>query len=113
MDTDTPLHCKIVVVGDSECGKSALLNVFAKDCFPEVRGPGPGAGLCMSSVVHGSPLTVPCPPQCYVPTVFENYTASFDLGLQRVDLRLWDTSGRTHTPAGILLLPAAGTPVFI
>lgn len=28
-----------------------------------------------------------------MPTVFENYTARFDLDLQRVDLRLWDTSG--------------------
>ncbi|XP_022609621.1 rho-related GTP-binding protein RhoE-like [Seriola lalandi dorsalis] len=68
MDADAPVNCKIVVVGDSECGKSALLNVFAKDCFPE----------------------------CYVPTVFENYTASFDLDLQRVDLRLWDTSGSPY-----------------
>uniref|UniRef100_A0A8C4IV86 Uncharacterized protein n=1 Tax=Dromaius novaehollandiae TaxID=8790 RepID=A0A8C4IV86_DRONO len=40
------VKCKIVVVGDSQCGKTALLHVFAKDCFPEV----------------------------YVPTVFENYT---------------------------------------
>lgn len=37
MDPDANVKCKIVVVGDSECGKSALLNVFAKDCFPEVR----------------------------------------------------------------------------
>uniref|UniRef100_A0A4W6E165 Uncharacterized protein n=1 Tax=Lates calcarifer TaxID=8187 RepID=A0A4W6E165_LATCA len=63
-----------VVVGDSQCGKSALLNVFAKDCFPE----------------------------CYVPTVFENYTASFDLDMQRVELRLWDTSGE-DTPHTELL----------
>lgn len=30
------MKCKIVVVGDSQCGKTALLHVFAKDCFPEV-----------------------------------------------------------------------------
>lgn len=30
---------KMVAVGDSQCGKSALLNVFAKDRFPEVREP--------------------------------------------------------------------------
>ncbi|KAI5088874.1 rho-related GTP-binding protein RhoE, partial [Silurus meridionalis] len=56
--------CKIVVVGDSQCGKTALLHVFAKDCFPEN----------------------------YVPTVFENYTASFEIDTQRIELSLWDTS---------------------
>lgn len=68
MDSEPNVKCKIVVVGDSECGKTALLNVFAKDCFP--KG--------------------------YVPTVFENYTASFDLDMQRVELRLWDTSGSSY-----------------
>ncbi|KAM9347870.1 rho-related GTP-binding protein RhoE-like [Symphorus nematophorus] len=68
MDSDSNLKCKIVVVGDSQCGKTALLNVFAKDSFPE----------------------------CYVPTVFDNYTASFDLDMQRVELRLWDTSGSLY-----------------
>lgn len=33
---ETSIKCKIVVVGDARCGKSALLHVFAKDCFPEV-----------------------------------------------------------------------------
>lgn len=36
MDSNSSVKCKIVVVGDSQCGKTALLNVFAKDCFPEV-----------------------------------------------------------------------------
>ncbi|KAL4566951.1 hypothetical protein GN956_G27179, partial [Arapaima gigas] len=35
MDAGPSVKCKIVVVGDSECGKTALLHVFAKDCFPE------------------------------------------------------------------------------
>lgn len=39
-------------------------------------------------------LTVVCLLQSYVPTVFENYTATFDLDVQRAELRLWDTSGR-------------------
>lgn len=37
MDPGQSVKCKIVVVGDSQCGKTALLHVFAKDCFPEVR----------------------------------------------------------------------------
>lgn len=35
-------RCKIVVVGDTQCGKTALLHVFAKDCYPEVRVRGSG-----------------------------------------------------------------------
>ncbi|KAG8139818.1 hypothetical protein E2320_002575 [Naja naja] len=58
-------RCKIVVVGDSQCGKTALLHVFAKDAYPEN----------------------------YVPTVFENYTASFEIEKQRIELNMWDTSG--------------------
>ncbi|XP_078084098.1 rho family GTPase 3b [Mustelus asterias] len=67
MDNQT-VKCKIVVVGDSQCGKTALLHVFAKDCFPE----------------------------SYVPTVFENYTASFEIETQRIELSLWDTSGSPY-----------------
>lgn len=43
MDPNQNVKCKIVVVGDSQCGKTALLHVFAKDCFPEVSGTGPGS----------------------------------------------------------------------
>lgn len=36
--------------------------------------------------------------QNYVPTVFENYTASFEIDTQRIELSLWDTSGKArHT----------------
>ncbi|ETE71449.1 Rho-related GTP-binding protein RhoN, partial [Ophiophagus hannah] len=28
----------------------------------------------------------------YVPTVFENYTASFEIEKQRIELNMWDTS---------------------
>uniref|UniRef100_A0A3P9D7D4 Rho family GTPase 3a n=1 Tax=Maylandia zebra TaxID=106582 RepID=A0A3P9D7D4_9CICH len=67
MDPSQSVKCKIVVVGDSQCGKTALLHVFAKDCFPELR-----------------------------PTVFENYTASFEIDTQRIELSLWDTSGSPY-----------------
>ncbi|KAJ8257430.1 hypothetical protein GJAV_G00185520 [Gymnothorax javanicus] len=45
-----------------------MLQVLAKDCYPET----------------------------YVPTVFENYTASLELEEQRVELSLWDTSGSPY-----------------
>ncbi|KAG7270936.1 hypothetical protein CRUP_033673, partial [Coryphaenoides rupestris] len=32
----------------------------------------------------------------YVPTVFENYTASFEIDSQRIELSLWDTSGSPY-----------------
>ncbi|XP_078462291.1 rho-related GTP-binding protein RhoE-like [Lampetra fluviatilis] len=63
-----PARCKVVVVGDSRSGKTALLHAFAKDSYPEQ----------------------------YVPTVFENYTASFELEGHRVELIMWDTSGLPH-----------------
>uniref|UniRef100_A0A3Q4HNN0 Rho family GTPase 1b n=1 Tax=Neolamprologus brichardi TaxID=32507 RepID=A0A3Q4HNN0_NEOBR len=59
------VRCKLVLVGDVQCGKTAMLQVLAKDCYPET----------------------------YVPTVFENYTACLELEEQRVELSLWDTSG--------------------
>ncbi|NXM00103.1 RND3 protein, partial [Tyrannus savana] len=34
--------------------------------------------------------------QSYVPTVFENYTASFEIDTQRIELSLWDTSGSPY-----------------
>ncbi|KAK0133357.1 Rho-related GTP-binding protein Rho6 [Merluccius polli] len=61
-------RCKLVLVGDVQCGKTAMLQVLAKDCYPET----------------------------YVPTVFENYTAGLQLEEQRVELSLWDTSGSPY-----------------
>lgn len=43
--------------------------------------------------------------QNYVPTVFENYTASFEIDKQRIELNMWDTSGKfllCHTVAGVV-----------
>ncbi|XP_016320575.1 rho-related GTP-binding protein Rho6-like [Sinocyclocheilus anshuiensis] len=62
------MRCKLVLVGDVQCGKTAMLQVLAKDCYPET----------------------------YVPTVFENYTAVLELEEQRVELSLWDTSGSPY-----------------
>ncbi|NXB26667.1 RND1 protein, partial [Rhagologus leucostigma] len=49
-------RCKLVLVGDVQCGKTAMLQVLAKDCYPET----------------------------YVPTVFEKYTACLASEEQRV-----------------------------
>ncbi|XP_028989130.1 rho-related GTP-binding protein RhoN-like [Betta splendens] len=68
MESKGLLRCKIVVVGDAQCGKTALLHVFAKDSYP----------------------------QSYIPTVFENYTASFEIDKQRIELNMWDTSGSAY-----------------
>ncbi|NXP09241.1 RND1 protein, partial [Thinocorus orbignyianus] len=54
--------------GGVQCGKTAMLRVLAKDCYPET----------------------------YVPTVFENYTACLASEEQRVELSLWDTSGSPY-----------------
>uniref|UniRef100_A0A8C6YR17 Rho-related GTP-binding protein RhoD n=1 Tax=Nothoprocta perdicaria TaxID=30464 RepID=A0A8C6YR17_NOTPE len=57
---------KAVIVGDGGCGKTSLLMVFARGDFPKV----------------------------YVPTVFEKYTASFQVGGKPVKIHLWDTAGQ-------------------
>ncbi|NXH18644.1 RHOF protein, partial [Bucco capensis] len=57
---------KVVVVGDGGCGKTSLLVAFAKGDFPKV----------------------------YVPTVFEKYTASFQVGGKPMKIHLWDTAGQ-------------------
>ncbi|XP_059396674.1 rho-related GTP-binding protein Rho6-like [Carassius carassius] len=62
------MRCKLVLVGEVQSGKTAMLQVLAKDCYPET----------------------------YVPTVFENYTAGLELEEQRVELSLWDTSGSPY-----------------
>lgn len=83
-----PARCKLVLVGDVQCGKTAMLQVLAKDCYPEV-----------SPDRHRAPakrdwaLTLLVLLQTYVPTVFENYTACLASEEQRVELSLWDTSG--------------------
>ncbi|NXT86800.1 RHOF protein, partial [Anhinga rufa] len=57
---------KAVIVGDGGCGKTSLLVAFARGDFPKV----------------------------YVPTVFEKYTASLQVGSKPVKIHLWDTAGQ-------------------
>ncbi|RLV88865.1 hypothetical protein DV515_00015215 [Chloebia gouldiae] len=108
-------RCKIVVVGDTQCGKTALLHVFAKDCYPEVReGCGREGGRALRPASPQLTSALPSVPQSYVPTVFENYTASFEIDKQRTELNMWDTSGGPGAARGGgagLVPPADGLPV--
>ncbi|XP_033109103.1 ras-like GTP-binding protein rhoA [Anneissia japonica] len=59
-------RCRIVIVGDSGCGKSSLLGLFVKDAFPEI----------------------------YIPTTFEQYESTIDVGKIHLEVNIWDTSGK-------------------
>lgn len=37
MNNTAKKKIKVIFIGDSECGKSALLSAFVKDVFPEVK----------------------------------------------------------------------------
>lgn len=57
---------KLVVVGDSACGKTYLLMAFSEGTFPET----------------------------YVPAVLDNYVAHVQVDGQHAQLALWDTAGQ-------------------
>uniref|UniRef100_A0A0V0J6U9 Transforming protein RhoA n=1 Tax=Schistocephalus solidus TaxID=70667 RepID=A0A0V0J6U9_SCHSO len=59
---------KVVLVGDTNCGKASLLSVFVKGRFPEVSN-----GMA-----------------------FEDCQASLDVGTEEVQLTLWNTSGHEN-----------------
>lgn len=49
-------RCKLVLVGDVQCGKTAMLQVLAKDCYPEVSRPpsDPGPRRPAACVLPGA-----------------------------------------------------------
>ncbi|KAJ3205925.1 hypothetical protein HDU83_009632 [Entophlyctis luteolus] len=57
---------KIVIVGDGQCGKTALLMVQA--------------GLAL--------------PSAYYPTIFENFITNISVNGKLIELSLWDTAGQ-------------------
>lgn len=104
MDPNQNVKCKIVVVGDSQCGKTALLHVFAKDCFPEVsaagrpglgRGRGPPAGIPPSGV--GLLLALPPSPHfLFLSSLSYYFPPGETAGKGKVS---WNVSGtRLHIP---------------
>ncbi|XP_049849477.1 ras-like GTP-binding protein Rho1 [Schistocerca gregaria] len=59
------IDCNIVLVGDSKCGKTALVERFVSDKFVEV----------------------------YTPTGFEKYASTYNVADYRIRFAVWDTSG--------------------
>uniref|UniRef100_A0A8W8MSR8 Rho-related GTP-binding protein RhoE n=1 Tax=Magallana gigas TaxID=29159 RepID=A0A8W8MSR8_MAGGI len=61
----TSVKCKIVIVGDSECGKTSLIQRYIKENFNEV----------------------------YSPTAFDTYNTTYHVSeTYRIQMSLWDTS---------------------
>ena len=65
MPANRPISVKMVIVGDSSCGKTCLYTTFVRDRFPVE----------------------------YVPTVFESYVGDIRVDGKTVELGFWDTVG--------------------
>lgn len=52
----TSVKCKIVIVGDSECGKTSLIQRYIKENFNEVGNQTPSLFLFLSSICLSLPL---------------------------------------------------------
>lgn len=52
----TSVKCKIVIVGDSECGKTSLIQRYIKETFNEVGNQTPSLLPFLSSICLSLPL---------------------------------------------------------
>ncbi|KAH9369537.1 hypothetical protein HPB48_019672 [Haemaphysalis longicornis] len=79
---------KVVLVGDTRCGKTALANRFVSDAFTTKR-----AGDEKSQRTRLTRFAK-CA-QDYTPTGFDRYTTHHEVAGQKFYFSVWDTSGST------------------
>uniref|UniRef100_A0A8B9L1A8 Rho-related GTP-binding protein RhoE n=1 Tax=Astyanax mexicanus TaxID=7994 RepID=A0A8B9L1A8_ASTMX len=76
--------------------RQGLVSRGVKSSWAHIRAGTVCVCICVSVLVFVLKSLCCVSLQGYVPTVFENYTASFEIDSLRVELSLWDTSGSPY-----------------